>query len=261
MSSLQALQQEMLQAVLSDATPTVRQLRGDARADAGTRLDIYRHGYRIRLREALAVEYPGLALLAGKRFSTLLENYVEAHPSGHYNIRWHGAGLAAFLDYGLPWREKPELADMARLDWAISTVFDAPDEPALALTDMAAVPPTAWAELVLEPQPHLQVLSTPYNVEVFRRAADQALMRPRLRRYSKMRHLLVWRQEWTVRYRSMESDELAVLTEAIAGKPFSELCECLAQFHGEDDAMARMATLLHGWVDAGLLRSCNVAQV
>ena len=236
MSSLQALQQEMLQAVLTDATPRLKALRGDERADAATRLDIYRHGYRIRLREALAVEYPGLALMAGKRFSTLLENYVEAHPSGHYNIRWHGAGLAAFLDYGLPWREKPELADMARLDWAISTVFDAPDEPVLTVPDVAAVPPTAWGELVLEPQPHLQVLSTPYNVEAFRRAADQEL---------------------TVRYRSVDGDELAVLTEAIAGKPFAELCECLVQYHGEDDAMPRMATLLHGWVDSGLLRSCK----
>lgn len=261
MSSLQALQQEMLQAVLTDATPRLRALRGDERADAATRLDIYRHGYRIRLSEALAVEYPGLALMAGKRFSALLENYVEAHPSGHYNIRWHGAGLAAFLDYGLPWREKPELADMARLDWAISTVFDASDEPVLTLPEMAAVPPSAWGELVLEPQPHLQILSTPYNVEAFRRAADQELMRPRLRRYSKMRHLLIWRQDLTVRYRSVDSDELAVLTEAIAGKPFSALCECLVQYHGEDDAMARMATLLHGWVDAGLLRSCNYPRV
>lgn len=257
MSSLQALQQEMLQAVLADTTPRLRELRGDERANAATRLDIYRHGYRIRLREALAVEYPGLSLIAGKRFAALLENYIEAHPSGHYNIRWHGAGLAAFLDYGLPWREKPELADMARLDWAISTVFDAPDEPALGLSDMAAVPPSAWGELVLEPQPHLQILSTPYNVEAFRRAADQELMRPRLRRYSKMRHLLIWRQELTVRYRSMDGDELAVLTDAIAGKPFAALCENLAQHHGEDEAMSRMATLLHGWVDSGLLRSCN----
>jgi hypothetical protein len=257
MSSLQALQQEMLQAVLTDTTPRLRELRGDERANATTRLDIYRHGYRIRLREALAVEYPGLSLMAGKRFSALLENYVEAHPSGHYNIRWHGAGLAAFLDYGLPWREKPELADMARLDWAISTVFDASDEPTLAVSDVAAVPPSAWGELVLEPQPHLQILSTPYNVEAFRRAADQELMRPRLRRYSKMRHLLIWRQELTVRYRSMDGDELAVLTDAIAGKPFAALCESLAQHHGEDEAMSRMATLLHGWVDSGLLRSCN----
>lgn len=261
MSSLQALQQEMLQAVLTDATPRLRELQGDERADAATRLDIYRHGYRIRLREALTVEYPGLALMAGKRLSTLLENYVEAHPSGHYNIRWHGAGLAAFLDYGLPWREKPELADMARLDWAISTVFDAPDEPVLTVSDVAAVPPSAWGELVLEPQPHLQILSTPYNVEAFRRAADQELMRPRLRHYSKMRHLLIWRQDLTVRYRSVDSDELAVLTDAIAGKPFASLCECLVQYHGEDEAMPRMATLLHGWADSGLLRSCKYPEV
>jgi len=254
MSSLQALQQKMLQAVLSEITPTLSELRGDERADAATRMDIYRHGYRVRLREALAVEYPGLALMAGRSFATLLENYLEAHPSGHYNIRWHGAGLAAFLDYGLPWRDKPAMADMARLDWAISTVFDAPDEPVLGMADMAAIPPTAWPTLVLEPQQHVQIFSTPHNVEVFRRAADQELMRPRLRRYGKTRHLLIWRHELTVRYRTMDDDELAVLTQAVAGKTFAELCECLGDAQDEGAAMTRLAQLLHDWVASGLLR-------
>jgi len=253
-SSLQALQQQMMHAVLGDAaTPSL--LRGDSRADADARLDVYRHGYRIRLRDALAVEYPGLALLAGRRFTSLLETYVEAHPSGHYNIRWHGAGLAAFLDYGLPWRDKPELADMARLDWAISTVFDAPDVPVLTAADLGAVPPEAWAGLVLEPQSHLQILATGYNLETFRRAADRGEPRPHLRRHSKARHLLIWRQDLSVHYRQLAADELAVLIDAIAGKPFSSLCERLADFHGEDNALPRMVTLLQGWVASGLLQS------
>ena len=160
MSHLQALQQHMLQAVLADKLPQPRELDNDRRADAARRLAIYRNGYRVRLRDALATEFPGLGTLVGRRFSTLLDSYVEAHPSGHYNIRWHGAGVAAFLEYGLPWRNKPELAEMARLDWAISTSFDAPDEPVLAAADLADVPADAWANLRLSPQSHLQIIST-----------------------------------------------------------------------------------------------------
>lgn len=255
MSQLQALQQRMLQAVLADQSPQLREIDDDVCANAASRLAIYRNGYRLRLRDALATEFPGLGILIGRRFRTLLDSYVEAHPSGHYNIRWHGAGLAAFLEYGLPWRDKPELADMARLDWAISTSFDAADEPVLAAADLAEVPADAWANLRISPQSHLQIISTHHNIEAFRRAADRDGKRPRLRRYDKGRHLLVWRQSLTVHYRSIEVDEISALTGAIKGEPFSALCERICEHHDAADALPLTANLLHGWLASGLISS------
>lgn len=253
MSNLQALQQHLLQAVLVGRSMRLPELRADALADASSRLAIYRNGYRIRLRDALAAEFPGLAVMAGRRFDTLLESYVEAHPSGHYNIRWHGAGLAAFLEYALPWRDKSELADMARLDWAISTAFDAADEPVLTAPDLANVPSDAWADLHLRPQAHLQIVSTRHNVEAFRRAADRNGPRPRRRRYDNVRHLLVWRQSLVVRYRQIAADERAALTGAVSGESFALLCERLAEYHDPANAMPRMASLLRQWLDGGLI--------
>ena len=253
MSQLQALQQRMLQAVLADQSPQLREIDDDDCVNAASRLAIYRNGYRVRLRDALATEFPGLGILISRRFSTLLDSYVEVHPSGHYNIRWHGAGLAAFLEYGLPWRDKPELADMASLDWAISTSFDAANEPVLAAADLADVPADAWANLRITPQSHLQIISTHYNIEVFRRAADRDGKRPRLRRYDKGRYLLVWRQSLTVHYRSIEVDELSALTGAIKGEPFSALCERICEHHDAADALPLTVNLLHRWLASGLI--------
>lgn len=255
MSHLQTLQQHMLQAVLADRPGYLRELCSDARADASTRFDVYRYGYRVRLRDALATEFPGLGLMAGRRFRHMLESYVEAHPSGHYNIRWHGAGVAAFLEYGLPWREQPMLADMARLDWAISTTFDAVDEGTLDATGLAEVPVEAWPDLRLRLHRHLQILSSSSNIEAFRRAADAGAARPRLRRYERPRHLLVWRQSLDVRYRLIEDDEHAALAGAMRDEPFAQLCERLAGYHAPAEAMPRMASLLHQWLDAGMLRA------
>jgi hypothetical protein len=257
-SRLQDIQQQLLQAVLAGGAPRTRELCSDERASAATRLAIYRDGYRIRLRDALATEFPGLALMAGRRFDKLLENYIEVHPSGHYNIRWHGAGMAAFLDYGLPWRSKPELAEMAALDWAISTVFDAADEADIGPADLAGVPGDAWGKLCLHPQARLQVLTVEHNVEMFRGSADREESRPRLRRHGKTRHLLVWRQGVVVRYRRIEADERAVLAAAIHGEPFARLCELLAGYHAADSAMPRMAGLLHQWLDSGLIASWSL---
>lgn len=255
MSALRQLQQRLQQAVLAERATLPQELHGDARADVSVRLDVYRHGYRIRLREALASEFPGLRMLAGRRFQPLLESYVEAHPSRHYNIRWHGAGLAAFLERASPWRGRDELADMARLDWAVSIAFDAADEVVLGAADLAGIPADAWPQLRLRPLAHLQFVSAACNVEAFRRAADRAAQRPHVRRYARPRHTLVWRQALEVRYRPVADDERAILEGALRGEPFARLCERMAEWHAPAQAMPRLAALLHRWLDAGLLAS------
>jgi hypothetical protein len=252
-STLQAIQQQMLQAVLAEQGLPPGIVRGDAIADASSRLDVYRHGYRIRLRDALKAEFAGLQGMAGARFESLLDKYVAAHPSEHYNIRWYGAGLAGFLAYAHPWREKPQLAEMAKLDWAMSTAFDAADETSIGMADLSAVPPDAWAGLRLTLQRNLQVLECAYNTDAFRRAADQGRPRPHLRRYPQPRQLLVWRLATSVHYRRLDDDEWLVLGAAIQGDTFAALCARLAERHGEAAAMPRMVALLTRWLGAGLV--------
>lgn len=251
MSTLQAIQQQMLQAVMSAESSVLPTIRSDAIADAGSRVAVYQHGYRIRLRDALKHEFDGLRCMAGQGFDALLDAYVAAHPSAHYNIRWYGAGLAGFLEKTR--RDKPQLAEMARLDWAISAAFDAADETSIGMAELAAVPPEAWATLRLLPLANLQLLSCTCNVDAFRRSADRGSQRPHLRRYAKPRHIVVWRQAMSVHYRRLDEDEHQALSAAQRHEPFAALCAVLAARHGETAAMARMVTLLQGWVGAGLL--------
>ena len=252
MSTLQAIQQQMLEAVLAAKTAPLPPIRSDAIADAHSRLAIYQHGYRIRLRDALKNEFAGLQCLAGRGFDALLDAYVETHPSGHYNIRWYGAGLANFLQGAHS--DRPQLSEMARLDWAISTVFDATDEASLGMAELASIPPDAWAGLRLLPQAHLHTLDCAYNVDAFRRAADRGQARPHLRRYARPRRQLVWRQAMSVHYRRLDEDEWQVLAAARRGETFATLCAILAERHGETAAMGRMVGLLQAWAGAGLLR-------
>ncbi|GLQ93981.1 DNA-binding domain-containing protein [Dyella acidisoli] len=252
MSTLQAIQQQMQQAVLTAQTSPLSSVRSDAIADVHSRLAVYQHGYRIRLRDALKNEFVGLSSMVSRGFDALLDTYVETHPSNHFNIRWYGTGLAGFLENKR--HDKPQLAEMARLDWAISTAFDATDEPSIDITQLATIPPEAWATLQLVPQGNLQVLSCAYNVDTFRRAADHGTTRPHLRRYAKPRRILVWRHAMSIHYRRLEEDESQVLTAVQRGESFATLCAILAEYHGETAAMSRMVALLQAWVGAGLLR-------
>ncbi|GLQ99548.1 HvfC/BufC N-terminal domain-containing protein [Dyella mobilis] len=254
MSSLQAIQQQLLHAVLAADSIPPPVISGNAIASAGDRLAIYQHGYRVRLRDALKIEFGGLQCMAGKAFENLLDKYVAAHPSEHYNIRWYGAGLAAFLDYAHPWRNKPQLAEMARLDWAISTAFDAADESSKDIAELSAVPPEAWAGLRLSLQKNLQIVTCLFNAAAYRRAADRGDTRPHLRRFDTPRQILVWRDATTVHYRTLENDEWQVLVAALRGETFAALCELLAAHRGEAAAMPRMVALLQHWLAAGMVQ-------
>lgn len=255
MSQLQALQLRLQRAVMAARATSLPELVGDDIADAQTRLGIYRHGYRARLGEALSHEFPTLASLAGRRFHGLLERYIDACPSEHYNLRWHGAGMAAFLRYALPWRDRPAFAEAAELDWAISTAFDAADEPVVGADALAAIAPQDWATLRLITPRHLQWLALGTNVDAFRTAADSGAPRPHLRRRAQPRRLVVWRQALTVRYRALDAAEAALLAAAARGEPFATLCEIAASHAPPQQALARLAGLLHGWIEAGLIGS------
>lgn len=253
MSALHALQCELANAMRHPAQPVPDALCGDALADRTQRLAIYRHGYRLRLRDALATEFPGLALLAGRRFTQLLDDYIAAYPSTHFNIRWHGRDMAHFLAHAAPWRERPDWAEMAALDWAISTAFDAADESPLDATALAGIDAHAWATMRLVPLSNARLVSGACPIDGFRRAADRHLPRPRLRRGARPRQVLVWRPDTEVRYRLVDSREQLALTALWQGEPVSQVCERLAARHGPGQALPRLAALLQRWLADGLI--------
>jgi hypothetical protein len=253
MSELRRLQQELADALRSPVMPHVTMLRGDAVADEASRLAVYHHGYRMRLREALATEFPALARLAGRGFAAMLDAYVAEHPSTHFNIRWHGEGLAAFLATTSPWHSRPALADAARLDWAISLAFDAADQVTVHASELACLPPDEWASLRVQLLPHARLIRVESNADAFRRAADQGAPRPSSRRLEHPRHLLVWRPALEVRYRRVARDELPALQYALHDDSFAQWCEREAERHGVDTAVPRMATWLMRWLGEGLI--------
>lgn len=253
MTELRAIQREIAGALKSAAMPRVASLSGDDKADDADRLAVYHRGYRIRLREALSIEFQGLALLAGRQFRALLDDYVAARPSTHFNIRWHGQGLADFLASAAVWRDRAAWVEMAQLDWAISTAFDAAGSTAMGVAELAELPPDAWGCMRLHPQLHAGLLRISRNVDTFRRAADQGRPRPTVRRLRQPRHVLVWRPALEVRYRVVPPGELLALQSLLDGDTFAGLCERLAASEGHVSAMPHLVALLMQWVGEGLI--------
>jgi hypothetical protein len=253
MTPLAQLQGEF-QDFLLRGTSVERRVRGSARVPAATRLAIYGNAYRSRLADALAANFPGLAALLGEAdFATLAHDYVRTHDSPFFNIRYYGDALADFLARHEHYVAAPVLAELARWEWAMMGAFDAADAHPLTHEALAAHPPAHWAQLRLTFHPSLARLALLWNVPQLWQALSDAGERPPLELAAQPVPWLIWRRELSSYYRSLSLTEAAALDAARSGWPFGELCELLCDELGEQEAPVQAATLLRGWVDAGLI--------
>jgi hypothetical protein len=109
------------------------------------RLDIYRNTYASVTARALQLNYPAVLQLLGEAcFAGLAHAYARAHPPASPWLDAYGADFAAFLAAQPETRAVAYVADVARIEWSVTTVLNAPDAVPLgmpaweALTQLAA---------------------------------------------------------------------------------------------------------------------------
>jgi hypothetical protein len=228
----------------------------------GQRIGIYRDAYSLRLAEALASNYPAIALYLGEaEFSVMAQAYTTAHPSRHASIRWFGDRLHVFLRSQSPWSSNPVLHELARFEWALRHTVDAEDAPALTVEALQALPPEQWPTLVLTLQPAATLLYLDWNTPAFWRCLiDQ---QPLPAQFSGPQHWLVYRrQDLMAMWRSAQADEARLLLSIRNGISFADLCDIMAEHNAQPEAIpVQAAALLRQWVSAGLLVDTILAPV
>ena len=161
-SDLSALQHWMQGAILARAAPPgldgiiVGDAKGEGRLSAAQRLTLYARGYRARLMECMAAEFPCLRALAGEQvFELFAAGYVAARPSTDVSLYGLGAGFADYLEATRPAGDDGPAAlsalpaDFARLDRARAEVQRAVGVERL-------VGPAPAADLLLTPGARLR---------------------------------------------------------------------------------------------------------
>jgi hypothetical protein len=256
MSALSRVQGDFQDYLLRGDRAVEEHVLGTARVPVATRLAIYGGAYRSRLADALAANFPALARLLGEAdFRRLAGEYVAAHDSPFFSIRYYGDALAQFLATREDYAAAPVLAELARWEWAMTSVFDAADATPLAHETLAGLPPQQWARLRFSFHPSLQRLTLWWNVPQLWQALTDDIERPAASLAVEPLEWLLWRQDLSSYFRSLPQSEAAALDGALRGWPFGELCELLCEELGDAAAPAQAATLLRGWVASGLIVS------
>lgn len=242
-----------LQALASDELASARSLvRDDDRLSAVERFDIYANMYFFRILDVLKEDFPALlAVIGDDHFHNLITDYLIAHPSSHFSLRFVGMHLPSFLA-GYPLQESwPFLADLASFEWALLDAFDARDDEPIPASALAQLAPENWPGLRFVLTSSLRSLELQWPVlDIWSAArAGEPISLPE----STTTRVRVWRQNMAVWHRRIEADEADALAAVGKGATFAEICEQLAADGGEENAPVRAATLLQTWLADGLV--------
>jgi hypothetical protein len=229
--------------------PLLRPLRGMAPV-----LSVYQTAWLARLTEALRNNFPVLhQVLGDDDFGELTLAYLQSHPPCRPSIRWFGDQLPTFLAAEPERLPHPALADLAQMEWALGLSFDSADTQPLNFEALSRLPPGDWAGLRFAAHPSVSLLALEWAVEplwqTLTHRPDEDTEPPE----ASPHHVLAWRLGLETRWRSVPREETALLSAALAGAPFADLCELAAAQGDAEGAPLRMAATLRAWVDAGLL--------
>lgn len=227
---------------------------------AADRVAIYAGMYLWRLVEALRQTFPQLVRYLGdERFAALAEAYLRRNPSEHHDLGQVGRRLAAFLREH-PTPERPDLADLAELEWARHRVFFAPPAEPVGPEAFAGLDPESFSRTGLVLSPALQLLVLDHAAAALWRRLEDG--EPPGAPSPGASAVAVWRNGLDVFHAPLALDEAVALQAAMSGDSLAEICAAFAE-RQEPEAAAHAALaswLKEGWIVAAAPRTFIKAQ-
>jgi hypothetical protein len=213
------------------------------------RLAVYQGMYPLRMHDALAADFPGLkAFLGDHLFEHFVADYVAVHPSRSYTLNRLGDAVPEYMK---TWHHprRAFLADLARLELAVTEVFDAGE-------DEAAVPPVHvdadWESRQFGVAPTLRLLS-------FRHAAGPALDALKAGRRVPARPKASWaavhRRSFVVYRLDLSRGEFHLLSALAAGETLGKALRLASRKAGKPLSPAAVRRAFRVWTSEGILRA------
>lgn len=202
---------------------------GTDRLPVEARIQIYADMYIWRQVEALREDFPNLAKLLGDGdFYDLCAAYVGEQPSEHPSLAELGRGLASFLAARRRSAPRPDLPDLAALEWARARVFIETDVQPVTekVLHIALSSPDRFADLRLTFVPAFRVLEFPHDVAPLWQALGKGDPPPRLD--ARETNLVVWRKGFEVFHVAIDATEAEAIATAMAGASLGEVCNAFA---------------------------------
>lgn len=224
------------------------------------RIDVYHGMYLLRMHDALEYDYPGLAhFLGAQSFRELVRDYVQVHPSRCHTLNRLGDHLPEFLRAArVPKRDFCH--ELARLELAVTEVFDAPETKALSEARIAAVPEQAWEHARLRPIAAFRLLALRYPANDYLQSVrDDQHRHPPLR--ARNTWVAIYRRDYGVYRLDLARPAHDLLADLAAGRTLGEALQAALRRPSrprvEPDVLFRW---FREWVSGGVFQSVEWAE-
>jgi len=218
---------------------------------AAERLSIYRHTIEGTLAKALRLNFPAVEKLVGADFfSQRAAAFVQLEPPHCAYLNDFGAGFATFLAHDAQAATLPYLADVARLEWAVSRALTAETPQAPDLAALASLSAAEQSALRFSAHPSVTLLALDTPADAIWQAvlaSDEAALAT-LQPAGPRIHLLVERLGADLSVRRLAAAEWAFAQALCSGSPLGAAIAA----HTEIDVQGQLALhlgegRLSGW--------------
>ena len=244
--SLLATQRRFRAALIGDLEDVAVHFGNEA---AATGLAVYHNAYRVQLVDCLRETFERLdAWLGSEAFTIAALVHIAERPPHGWTLGVYGDVFDATLARLDP--EDPEVVELAWIEWALSTAFAGIDASPLAANGLPAID---WDRARLDFVPTLQMGEAATNVGAIWSALSAGETPPAAEILPAPAALLVWRQDYTPSFRTIDEDERQALALMLSGATFGELCLAQVEHWGADEGVSRAGKFLGQWLHDGLV--------
>jgi hypothetical protein len=222
------------------------------------RVGIYQGMYLARMEDALESDYPALKHFVGDGWHDLVRDYVQERPSVSYTLNRLGDHMPEFVAKWRGTRRPAVCHDLARLELAITEVFDAPETEPLADAEIAAVPAESWERARLAPIEAFRLLALRYPVNAYLQSIrDEDHAHPALGR--KDTYVAVYRRNYAVYRHDLSQAAHDLLADLVAGKPLGQaVAAALARGGRRAPTTDQFFRWFREWASGGVFRSVRL---
>ena len=195
-----------------------RVLVPNPRLDAAGMLQVYNGAYLSRLIEVLQSDFAALQYALGESaFHHLAAGYVYAFPSRHPNLNRLPRHMPEYVRRQRHLPQRAFLAELAELEVALETSFDAPEFAPLDMATLSDTPPERWGGARFRANPSVRLFAFRHPIDEFYQAWKED-KKPRMPK-ARASWLVVFRKDDRVWRQRVPQAAHRVLRALIDGRP------------------------------------------
>lgn len=215
MLTLRELQEQFVKGLNSEDNAVLEHIKSNTRLSAKEHLAIYQSSIKGALQKALREIYSVCHKLVGDDFFIMIMNGYIGHNKSHSsNLAGYGEHLPDFIAGFIPAKSLPYLADVARMEWAWHTLYEAPKSKGMDFEKLASCYSTAGEKIIFKLPPGSTLLDSAYPVHQIWEvnqpdyAGDQTIILPDRVNY----YYLIWSKDLVMRIDILQLEEWQILT-------------------------------------------------